>query len=66
MTNELFWASSSVLLSIDEYEKFKKTNRFKKLVDYAIFNNESCKGLWTVKFNENISLTMFNIMINKN
>jgi hypothetical protein len=66
MTNKLSWASSTVLLNISEYEQFKKTNRFKGLVDYSIFNAEHCEGLWTVKFNENISLTRFNMMINKN
>lgn len=66
MLQKLSWASSTVLLNIDEYEQFKKTNRFKYQVDYAIFNAESCEGLWTVKFNDNISLTRFNMMINKN
>lgn len=66
MLQKLSWASSTVLLNISEYEQFKETNRFKELVDYCIFNAENCEGLWTVKFNDNISLTMFNIMISKN
>jgi hypothetical protein len=51
-------------MSPDEYRSFTRSNRYTYMVDYCVFNHEKALGLWTVKFNRNVSLTVFTMMLN--
>jgi len=63
-TDTLPWSTSTCLMSPDEYRSFTRSNRYTYMVDYCVFNHEKALGLWTVKFNRNVSLTVFTMMLN--
>ena len=62
-TDDLKWASSTCLMNPMEYRNFSRSNRYTSFVDYAIFNHNEARGLWTIKFKTNISLTQFTMML---
>ena len=61
-TDDLRWSQSILLLNGKEYKNFTRNNRT-DLVDYAVFNHKSARGLWTIKFTRNISLTQLAMML---
>jgi len=60
-TDDLRWSQSLLLLNGKEYKNFTRNNRT-DLVDYAVFNHKDARGLWLVKFKENITLTQLSMM----